>query len=416
MTNVKRSVKRGFHSGRISYERYVFVRTVYFLVDILLFLPILFISVLSRFLPRTFDIGLGPLPTINSRYHKQALERFGFKCETFVYHTWYFTDEFDVNIGRFCPRALGPYITYLFVLFRYKCVYTYFTGGPLGFTTLLAHCEPFLFKVAGIKTMIMPFGADVHVLTRTDNKIMVDAFAKDYPGFRHARRRTASLVDVWTRGADWIVSGCDWVDFMYYWDTLMLSHFAIDIESFTVDERPCPPPNTETPLRLIHAPNHRNLKGTEHIVRAVEALQLEGLKIELSLIEGVPNKEVLGMIRAADVVVDQLVLGWYAMFALEGMASGKPVVCHVRKDFVELYESAELLDSGELPLIDATPFTIKRVLRELALMPRDQLREIGIRSRNFVERRHSLDAVGRVFDEINQKLGIIPQTASLRKK
>lgn len=403
---LKNPVKRGFYTDRVGYHRVLFVRAVYLMVDIVLLLPMIFISALSRLFPRPVDIGIGPIPSINSKYHKMALERFGYRCETFVYYTWYFTKNFDVNIGRFCPRALGPYVSYVYVLFRYKCLYTYFNGGALGFTTLLARLEPYLLQLAGIKTVIMPYGADVQVLTRSQNRLMVHAYARDYPGFRHNKRRTADLVDVWTHNADHIISGCDWVDYLYYWDSLMLSHFAIDTDSFKVvarhkgGDKPC------DPLRLIHAPNHRTLKGTAHIIKAVEELQAEGLTIELSLVEGVPNDELMEQIQGSDVVVDQLVIGWYAMFAIEGMALGKPVVCHVRQDFLDLYIGAELLEPGELPLINASIASLKDTFRHLIALPRSELRDIGLRSRAFVEKHHSVEAIGKVFDEINQHINL----------
>lgn len=404
--------RRGFYSGRVSYSKHLFIRGVYLAVDMILLVPLLAVTVLSRFVPRPIDIGVGPQPTINSRYHKRCIKRYGYSCETFVYNTWYFTTDFDVNIGRYCPRAFGPYVTYIFCLFRYKCIYTYFTGGPLGFTTLLARCEPFLLALAGIKTVVMPFGADVHVLTRSTNLEMIDAYARDYPGFRLQRKRTAALIDVWTGGADHIISGGDWVDCMYYWDSLMLSHFAIDIDSFKpaedqeVLDGPC------RPLRLVHAPNHRALKGTAHIVRAVDELRSEGLSVDLTIAEGVPNERMRSLIQAADVVVDQLVVGWYAMFALEGMALGKPVICHVRPQYRDLFVGAGLIAPAELPLIDATIFTIKDTLRRLASSPQRELRDIGQRSRAFVEKHHSFDSVGATFDAINRQIGLQPSPAS----
>jgi glycosyltransferase involved in cell wall biosynthesis len=323
-----------------------------------------------------------------------------------VYHTWYFTNDFDVNIGRFCPRALGPYLSYLFAIFRYRCLYIYFNGGPLGFTTLLARCEPFLLLLAGIRTVVMPFGADVQVLTRSKNLLVIDAYARDYPGFRHNRRRIATLVDVWTHGADHIISGCDWVDYMYYWDTLMLSHFAIDTDALKPVEDNRDPDKPCSPLRLIHAPNHRALKGTEALLRAVEELRAEGLAIELKVVEGVLNEKMLALIKGADVVVDQLILGWYAMFAIEAMAFGKPVVCHIRPQYRDLYVATGLIGRDELPLVDSSIFKIKETLRHIAELPSRDLRNIGLRSRAFVEKHHSIDAIGATFDRINRKLAI----------
>jgi glycosyltransferase involved in cell wall biosynthesis len=397
------------HARRIGYGRYLAVRGAYLAVDIVLFVPLLIVTALSRLAERPIDVGLGPLPSINSRGHKKCLERYGYRAETFVYHTRYLTSDFDVSFQKYLPRALGPYAAYAFCLFRYKCLYTYFTGGPLGFTTLLARCEPYLLRLAGIRTVIMPFGADVHELTRTKSLLMVDAYSKDYPGFRHDRARTASLIDVWTHGADHIISGCDWVDFMYYWDTLMLSHLAVDTDA--LDAAPAALHQPEGPLLFLHAPNHRNLKGTGQIVKAVDALRARGLAIELSIVESVPNSQMPDLIRAADVVIDQLVVGWYAMFALEAMALGKPVICYVRPDLRDLYVGADLIEPGELPLIEASAGSIEDILMQVASMPRPALRALGLRSRAFVEKHHSIEAVGRVFDRINRQLGLTGRTS-----
>jgi len=157
---------------------------------------------------------------------------------------------------------------------------------------------------------------------------------------------------------------------------------------------------------LVHAPNHRNLKGTDRIEKAVQELRAEGVAIELAIVEGVPNAQMARLIQAADVVVDQLLLGWYAMFALEGMALGRPVVCYIQPELLDLYVDAGLLAPGELPIVNASIQTIKDTLRHLSTLPRSELDGIGARSRAFVERHHSIAAVGRVFDRINRALGI----------
>lgn len=148
--------------------------------------------------------------------------------------------------------------------------------------------------------------------------------------------------------------------------------------------------------------------GTGHIIRAVDELRAEGIPVELSIMEDVPNAEMPQRIQRADVVIDQLVIGWYAMFALESMAMGKPVVCYIRPDLHEFYIEAGLLEPGELPLLDTSVLRLKETLRHLASLPRRELREIGLRSRAFVEKHHSIDAVGRIFHRINQELGLRP--------
>jgi glycosyltransferase involved in cell wall biosynthesis len=232
--------------------------------------------------------------------------------------------------------------------------------------------------------------------------------AVDYPEHRFRRKRIASKIDLWTKYADHVISGCEWVDYMYYWDTLMLAHFSIDTDIW----KPAEPHETPSParvgkLKILHAPNHRAIKGTQYFLDAVEELRKEGLEIELNLLERVPNEEVKRAMASVDLVADQLIIGWYAMFALEGMAMEKPVLCYLREDLKELYVASGLIAADEIPIIDCSPATVKESIRNLALH-RDKLPEIGKRSREYVIKHHSTQAVGRIFDDINRRIGLEP--------
>jgi glycosyltransferase involved in cell wall biosynthesis len=257
----------------------------------------------------------------------------------------------------------------------------------------------------------MPFGGDVQDLRRTRNLLFRHAMAVDYPHHRNQQDVIRAKVGSWTRHASHVISGCDWVEYMYYWDTLMLAHFSIDTERW----RPAPTRLGEAergrPLRVLHAPNHRAIKGTRYFVEAVRQLREEGVAIELTILERVPNSEIRKAIAEADVIADQLIVGWYAMFALEALAMGKPVICYLREDLLDLYESAGLVEKGEIPIISCRPSEVKDTLRRLATADRDALGERGARGIAFVNKHHSTEAVGRVFDRINRSLGINPASA-----
>jgi glycosyltransferase involved in cell wall biosynthesis len=131
------------------------------------------------------------------------------------------------------------------------------------------------------------------------------------------------------------------------------------------------------------------------------------MSIELIVLERVPNSEIRRAIAAADLVADQLVMGWYALFAIEAMAMEKPVLCHIREDLRNFYVAAGLIEEDELPLIDCSPGTLKETIREIALKP-DELPALGRKGRAFVIRHHSLESVGAILDRINRSLGIRP--------
>jgi glycosyltransferase involved in cell wall biosynthesis len=135
-------------------------------------------------------------------------------------------------------------------------------------------------------------------------------------------------------------------------------------------------------LRIVHAPSHRAVKGTRYLVEAVDRLRREGRSLELVLVENVRRDEARKIYVEADLVVDQLLAGWYGGLAVEAMALGKPVVSYIREADLSFIPQ-EMRD--EIPIVRAEPSTIYDVLRTLdaATLP-----ELGRRGRAYVERWH----------------------------
>ena len=153
-------------------------------------------------------------------------------------------------------------------------------------------------------------------------------------------------------------------------------------------------------LRIAHAPSKRAVKGTEAVLAAVESLRSRGAPVELDLIEGVPNAEARLRYAAADVVIDQLRVGWYGMFAIESMALAKPVVVHLDEEAAAETEEAFGL---ELPLIRADESSLEDVLAGLVEV-RAELPQLGRRSREYVEHVHAHTAVARRVLEIYERV------------
>ena len=161
-----------------------------------------------------------------------------------------------------------------------------------------------------------------------------------------------------------------------------------------------PPAEPGLVVRVAHAPSKRAVKGTEAVIAAVDALRARGAPVELDLIEGVPNREARLRYAAADVIVDQLKIGWYGMFAIESMALAKPVVVHLDKESAAETEEAFGL---ELPLVRADEGNLENVLAGL-LEVRETLPELGRRSREYVERVHAHTSVAKRVLEIYERV------------
>ena len=391
------------------------VKKIYHLIQLTtapLLVPGLFLAALvSRCVRKDCDIGLGPAPLINNLYHKKALASAGYKALTFAADVTYITASFDRLFCRWkkiwAPLHIFDLIgCYLCILRHFKALYLYFNGGPWGNYPLLWKLEPFLFSLAGIRVVVLPYGSDIQDMRRTSNWLFRDAVHRDYPGHCRKRDRICRRVELWLDHADHVIAGCDWIEYLDHWDTLMLAHFSIDPERFPAARKRKRSPGE--PLRILHAPNHRAIKGTAFLEKAVSNLQKEGVPVELVILERRSNEDIIKAIAEADIVADQFIIGWYAMFALEAMAQGIPVLIYIRPDFERFYLQAGLLEPDELPFIKSDTSSLETVLRQVAAMPSDELEKIGLRSREFVRRRHSTEAVGKVFLDINRSLGLHP--------
>jgi glycosyltransferase involved in cell wall biosynthesis len=152
---------------------------------------------------------------------------------------------------------------------------------------------------------------------------------------------------------------------------------GIDIRAI----EPVRPSDRERPV-VLHAPSSRSRKGTEHVVAACAALD-----VELEIVEGLDHREAFERYRHADVIVDQLNAGWYGVFAIEALALGKPVVTFLHDEAVRRTEEAF---GVEVPIVGATKETLTDKLRPL-VESADERRRIGLASRAYAEEVHDLE-------------------------
>lgn len=148
-------------------------------------------------------------------------------------------------------------------------------------------------------------------------------------------------------------------------------------------------------LTILHAPTNRAVKGTHYVEAAAAALEGE-FDLEWLFVEGIPHEEAMQRYRQADLVIDQLRVGWYGAFAVEMMAMGKPVMCYIRETDLGYIPEAM---RQELPLIQITPETLVETLRSKLRDP-ESLREIGAASRRFVERWHEPRRIAKAMLQV----------------
>ena len=149
-------------------------------------------------------------------------------------------------------------------------------------------------------------------------------------------------------------------------------------------------PGGERPRLVLHAPTNRLIKGTRYVERAYESLRAHFAGVEFATVERLSWRELRRRMAEADVVVDQLFMGWYGMVAVEAMAMGKPVLCFIRDDFE--------------PRLDRCPIvrcTKEDLAEPLAALLKDAAgrRRLGEAGRDYVEREHAAPVIAsRLLD------------------
>ncbi|OPY49923.1 MAG: hypothetical protein A4E49_03005 [Methanosaeta sp. PtaU1.Bin112] len=218
-------------------------------------------------------------------------------------------------------------------------------------------------------------------------------FGLDFPLWRLLNKKVVMHhhgTDIRQKGEHWLYARLAQRIFVSTPDLLEWSKDAIwvpnplDIEMYPYVGSGNTSANDLDSVKILHAPSRRRLKGTEHVLRAIKELKREGYNIELILVENTSHVDAIENYKRADIVVDQLLIGWYGMLAQECMALGKPVCVYLREDL-----------QGHMPSQPMLNTSIDNLLENLRLLIEDpRLREdLGKRGRNYVEIVHDSDKI-----------------------
>lgn len=182
---------------------------------------------------------------------------------------------------------------------------------------------------------------------------------------------------------------------------LLVQHRHAHFHPTPYGARPMYTPH-EGPIRLVHLPSNRAMKGSAMFLAAIERLRDEGESVHFDLVEGVDHAKALAAIDAADVVLDQFVppevathgrpLGLFGMVSLEAMARGRVAVAALRPDIEVFYPGCPVLSAGDL---EGLVGLLRRCIRNPS-----STRELGLRGIDYVHHRHHPAAYVRFLDGV----------------
>jgi len=244
-----------------------------------------------------------------------------------------------------------------------------------------------LIKSVGIRIVVFPYGSDV--AWRDEHRDRFDWVGQmqlDYPDWdlQEWGNWTRANVRVFSKYADVVIGMDGSVRRFLPRNDIYCKNIPVDTHKLT----PSLGFRDNDPPVIVHAPNHRNVKGTAFLLESLEHLRTIGLSFELRMVENVRRADAIEIYREADIVADQFVMGAYGVFALECLALGKPVLTYLDHDHL----SNPVFN---LPIVNTNKFNLTQVLAILLLVPELRSR-LGTAGRAAVVKYQSLEAIGEL--------------------
>ena len=251
----------------------------------------------------------------------------------------------------------------LFALARYDVFHFYF-----GRTLLWKNVDLPILKLFGKKIVMTYCGSDARLVALEEKRNPYAGHLRhglDHPGNDHAKIRMMKRQSRWVDRVTAPRNQYAHVRTVYPESKIVKDiwiHNMIEVED---GFDPAPAANA-VPV-IVHAPTSPEIKGTAFIEKAIESLKARGLAFEYRRVEGVTHDEALKIYRGADIFVDQLLVGGFGTFAVEGMYLGKPVCCYlleeVRREFCP-----------DCPVVDCTIESLEENLARLIEDPAERAR------------------------------------------
>lgn len=367
--------------------------------------------------PQRTTLYWGPVAIISNSYWSRAMNEGGLVSKTLMWDVAPINKrtDFDLYPEDIMPSwmvfkdraemfsaygALSHMLAFLHLIRHASVVHMPATGSMLG-QLRLWNREAQLFRLAGVKTIMMPYGGDYYCYSRVQDPSVRHGLLANYPQLARKESDTQARLTYWQQEADAVLCGF-MVDAMGRWDVTTFCFFHIDTALWQPKQKYSDADGRNAPVRILHTPNHRGFKGTEFLIKAVEELKHEGLQVELQLLEKVPNTEVRRLMQECDILAEQFIATAYAMSGMEGMASGLPVMANLHDEYYTRH-CRRYSFLNECPILSTTPEILKENLRILITKP--ALREaLGRAGREYVEKYHSFGAARYLFGKIYDRI------------
>lgn len=237
---------------------------------------------------------------------------------------------------------------------------------------------------SGVRVAVVLHGSEVRDLRAHAERYPASPFRGEWDDrwYRMQERvdRTVQLLDrLRERGVPLLVSTPDLLEHVP--DATWIP-VVVDVDAFG-GAGTSPPLTREQPV-VLHAPSNPRLKGTAVVDQALGDLAAAG-RVRYRRLEGVAHAQMPAALAAADIVIDQVVLGNPGVLLAETLAAGRVAVAHLSDPVRSALKAGDGVE--EIPVVQADAAGLRETIEQLLADP-DEARTLAAQGPAWARRNH----------------------------
>lgn len=330
-----------------------------------------------------------PINSANQAYRiSRAQRKLGHKADCLIFDANNKQFEYDYNLNLSLYSSIMRKLVQIWNLF--VCLFKYdIFHFHCAVTLIYDSWDVRILKFFGKKTVMQYWGSDI--MQKNLSKIYTDLTEKEfnqiYPNWNDERIR--KKIKYFDENLDTTIASAWSLHPFSPKSKVIRQSIDLDrIEYVGVDSK------KKVPV-VVHAPTNQLIKGTKFVLEAVERLKKEGYKFDFILLGKKKFDKTLDILRQADIIVDQLNMGYYGTMSIEGMAMGKPVICWINPLYKKYYQNCPIVSASRKNVYQKIKFLLDNPVKR---------EKIGIEGRKYVEKYHDSMKIAKEMIKLYETL------------
>ena len=151
-------------------------------------------------------------------------------------------------------------------------------------------------------------------------------------------------------------------------------------------------------LTILHIPSQPEVKGTVYIKKAFDNLAPKYPNCDFKILDFMPYDQALQEMAQADIIIEQLIIGWYSGQSVEAMALGRAAMCFLEPTYMDLVPFGH-----DVPIANTNVFTFEEDLEKLINDP-VRCQKLAAAGPAYVHAHHAAEKIAESYKKVYEEV------------